>query len=120
MDWMKEAKHMLLLLFIFLLLFALPASAQPPTWYLIARHDGGHDLQVLVKMMNLKRAPVSPEDFAQMMRERGEQVVIGPLAEPPNDIPPDIVGKIVQVQVGKRVAPIFVTEEICRNIDEGR
>jgi hypothetical protein len=107
-------------LFLFLLLFPIPVSAQPPTWYVIARHDGCHELQVLVKMMNLKRAPVSPEDFAQMMRERGEQVVIGPLTEAPNEIQPDIIGKIVQVQVGKRAAPIFVTEEICRNIDRVR
>ena len=78
------------------LLAALPASAQESTWYLLSREDGCLELQILVKAEKLSRAPVSPDDFARMMRERGEQVVVEPLA----DMPEDFTGKAVQVKVG--------------------
>jgi hypothetical protein len=107
---------MLRLLFLLLLLVALPASAQQPTWYLLSREDGCIDLQILVKAEKLSRVPVSPEDFAMMMRERGNEVAVGPLA----DSPPDLIGKVVQVTIGTGKAPVFVTEEICRNIGQGR
>lgn len=104
------------LLFILLLLTALPAYAQQPTWYLLSHDDGCIDLRILVKAEKLSRAPVSPEDFARMMRERGEVVEVGPLA----DSPPELIGKVVQVKFGKEKAPVFVSEEICRNIDQGQ
>jgi hypothetical protein len=104
-------------LFLFLLLVvALPASAQQPTWYLLSRDDGCIDLQILVKAEKLSRVPVSPEDFAMMMRARGEVVAVGPLA----DSPAELIGKAVQVTVGNDMAPVFVTEEICRKIDPGK
>lgn len=99
-----------------LLLAALPALAQQPAWYLFARDDGCVDLKLLVKAERLARAPVSPDDFARMMRERGEQVVVGP----PPGFQPALAGKVVQVKVGEWKAPVFVTEEVCRNIDKGR
>lgn len=104
------------LFFFFLLFVALPASAQQPTWYLLARETGCFDLQLLVRMEKLSRAPVSPEDFAQMLRERGEQVAVWPL----EDAPAEFIGKVVQVKYGNGKAPIFVKEEICRTIEPGR
>ena len=104
------------LLFFLLLLTALPAYAQPPTWYLLSHDDGCIDLRILVKAEKLSRVPVSPEDFARMMRERGKVVDVGPLA----DSPPELIGKVVQVKYGNGKAPVFVTEEICRNIDQGQ
>jgi hypothetical protein len=103
-------------LLLLILLAALPASGQQPTWHLISRDDGCVDLQFLVRMEKLSRVPVSPEDFGRMMQERGEQVLVSPLP----DSTPDLVGKVVQVKVGNWKTLVFVTEEICRNIDQGR
>lgn len=79
------------------------------SWYLFARDDGCIALQLLVSAENLKRAPVSPEDFAGMMRARGEQVSIGL----PEGFPSELLGKAVQVKYGGN-AVLFLTEEICR------
>ncbi len=108
--------RMFLPLFLLPVVLASPASAQQPTWYLLSRDNGCADLQMLVRMEKLSRQPVSPEDFAQMMRERGEQVAVGP----PADLPPELSGKVIQVAFGRGKAPIFVREEICRTIDHGR
>jgi hypothetical protein len=111
----KKGRFYMLRLFLLLaLLLALPASAQQPTWYLLARDDGCVDLQILVRAEKLSRVPVSPEDFAQMMRERGEQVVVASLP----DATPDLIGKVVQVKVGNWKTLVFVKEEICRKIDQ--
>lgn len=99
-----------------LLLAAMPAAAQGQTWYLLAREEGCVETKMLASAMRLPRPPVSPEDFAQMMRERGEQVEIGPL----EDSPPELVGKVVQVKVGNGKAPVFAVEGICRGIIPGR
>jgi hypothetical protein len=99
-----------------LLLAAVPAYTQEPNWYLLSRDDGCVDLRLLVKAEKLPRAPVSPEDFARMMRERGEQVDVGPLP----DSPPEFIGKVVQVRYGNGRALVFVKEEICRTIDQGK
>jgi len=112
----KKSLHMLPFFFLLLFLEALPASAQQTTWYVLAHDDGCVDLKLLVKAEKLSRAPVSPEDFAQMMRERGESVEVGL----PAGFPPELAGKVVQVKVGKWKAPLFVKEEVCRNIDKGR
>jgi hypothetical protein len=104
------------LIFLLLLIMAHPVSAQPPPWYLLSRDDGCVDLKILVKAERLSRLPVSPDDFASMMRERGEEVTVGPLA----DSPAEFIGKVVQVTVGNGKAPVFVTEEICRKIDPGK
>lgn len=94
-------------------LAALPVCAQQrAAWYLLAHADGCVDLGVLVKAEKLSRAPVSPEDFARMMRERGERVAVGPLP----DAPAELSGKVVQVKVGDSKAPVFVKEEFCRRM----
>jgi hypothetical protein len=93
-------------------LAAAPALAQQPTWFVLAHADGCIDLKVLVKAEKLSRAPVSPEDFAQMMRQRGESVVVGA----PANLPSELAGKVVQVKVGSWKAPVFVKEDVCRNI----
>lgn len=89
-----------------------PAFAQQSAWYVLSREDGCMNLNVLAKGERLSRAPVSPEDFAQMMRERGEAVSVGP----PANFPPELAGKVVQVTIGSAKAPIFVRGDICRNI----
>jgi hypothetical protein len=99
-------------LFTFLAVLAMPVFAQQAAWYVLSREDGCMDLKVLARGERLPRAPVSPDDFAAMMRERGETVRIGP---PPN-FPPELAGKVVQVNVGSSKAPLFVRAEICRNI----
>jgi len=65
------------LIFLLLLVVAHPVSAQQPAWYLLSRDDGCVDLKILVKAERLSRLPVSPNDFAVMMRERGEEVTVG-------------------------------------------
>lgn len=94
----------------------MPVAAQGPIWYSLIREAGCVDTQMLVRAMRLPRPPVSLEDFAQMMRELGEQVEIGPL----EDSPPELIGKVVQVKVGNGKAPVFAVEEICRGIIPGR
>jgi hypothetical protein len=112
----RKTRFMLRLSLLLIPFIALPAVAQQPKWYVLSQDDGCIEFQLLVKAEKLSRAPVSPQDFAQMMRERGEQVVIGP---PPN-LSPELAGKVVQVKVGSWKAPVFVTEEVCYNIDKRR
>lgn len=103
---------MLRLLPLLLLLLTMPVAARQPAWFVLAHDDGCIDVKVLVKAEKLSRAPVSPEDFARMMRERGESVVVGP----PADLPPELAGKVVQVRVGSWKAPVFMQDEVCRRI----
>lgn len=102
-------------LFLFALLAALSGGAQA-AWSLLAREDGCTDLQLLVRMERLARAPSSPEDFAQMLRARGEQVSIGL----PAGFPAELAGQVVQVGYGPDRKLIFVRDEACRNLDGGR
>ncbi len=104
---------MVRLFFCILFFMPLPASARHPGWHMLGREVGCTDLQMLVRMEKLSRVPVSPEDFAQMMRERGEQVEVGPL----EDSPAELIGKVIQVKLGNGKAPIFVTEEVCRTVE---
>ena len=92
---------------------ALPAYAQQPQWHLLSREEGCFDLEVLVRMERLPRAPVSPEDFAQMMRERGHNVSVGSLP----DTPPEMAGSVVEVKIDDARAPVFVREHVCRSIE---
>lgn len=96
-----------------IILVSLPSSAQQATWYLLSREDGCIDLTNLVEVYKLPRAPTSPEDYAQMMRERGKNVSL----ELPDEIPSDFNGKIVQVKVDdEEGGPAFATDEVCRKI----
>jgi len=99
--------------FVLLLLVTPLASAQQPTWYLLSREEGCVDLKLLVDAERLSRVPVSPEDYAQMMRERSEKVTVG---LPPN-VPSEFNGKLVQVTVGSEEGgPVFVKDEVCRKL----
>lgn len=88
-------------------------SAQQPHWYLLSREQGCVELTTLVEAYSLPRAPTSPDDYAQMMRERGKKVTLGL----PKEVPADFNGKIVQVRVGDDDGgPVFVTDEVCRKL----
>lgn len=105
-------------LFILLILVAPPpSSAQQPTWYLLSREQGCIDLTILVEAERLPRVPTSPEDYAQMMRERGKDVSL----ELPKDVPAELEGEIVQVRVGNEDGgPVFAKAEVCRRIGHDR
>jgi hypothetical protein len=94
-------------------LVPLPGSAQQATWHLLSREEGCIDLTILVEAEKLPRVPTSPEDYAQMMRERGKDVRL----EQPKDVPSDFKGKIVQVRVGNEAGGlVFAKDEVCRKI----
>lgn len=108
---MRAPRRSLFILLI--LLVPPPGSAQQATWYLLSREQGCIDLTNLVEAERLPRAPTSPEDYAQMMRERGKDVSL----ELPKGLPAEFKGKIVQVRVGNDDGgPVFVTDEVCRNL----
>ena len=70
-------------------------------------------MKILVEAEKLPRLPTSPEDYAQMMRERGKDVSLGL----PKDAPADLKGKIVQVRTsGDEGGPVFATDEVCRKL----
>lgn len=98
------------------LLLSSTAYATQAAWYLFARDDGCAEMQVVVRKLNLPRTPASPEDFAQMMRDRGDSVVVGL----PAGVSPDFAGKLVQVRFGDGKALLFVKDEVCRSADFGR
>lgn len=99
-----------------LLLLSSIVYAAEPAWYLFARDDGCTDLQIAARKLKLPRTPTSPEDFAQMMRDRGEDVVVGPSPWFPATLP----GKIVQVQFGPGRSWTFLSAETCRATEGGR
>lgn len=91
------------------------AQGAEAAWYLLAREDGCVDLQQLVRRERLARTPASPEDYAQMLRARGESPSLGL----PPGFPAELAGKVVQVSYADK-GLIFVSDEICRNLDGGR
>lgn len=95
-------------------LFVSPVFAGEPEWFLMSREDGCIGLELLVKREQLPKTPATPEEFAVMMRARGYQVTLGL----PEGFPPELSGKVVQVKVRENMAPVFVREEICRQIDK--
>ncbi len=110
MSMIRSDKSLLTVSVVLLLLASAGnALAGEESWRLFARDDGCVSLQLLVRAENLQRAPVSPEDFAGMMRARGEKVSIGL----PEGFPSELLGKAVQVKYGDD-AVLFVTEEVCR------
>jgi hypothetical protein len=110
MSMIRSEKWLLPVSMVLLLLVsATHVLAGEKSWRLFARDDGCVSLQLLVRAENLQRAPVSPEDFAGMMRARGEKVSVGL----PEGFPAELIGEAVQVKYGDD-AVLFVTEEICR------
>ncbi len=101
-------------LFILLIvLVAPPGSGQQATWFLLSHEEGCVDLKVLVEAEKLPRVPRSPEDYAQMMRERGKDVSL----VLPKDVPSDFKGKIVQVRTSSDDGgPVFVRDEVCHKL----
>lgn len=98
-----------------LALLGLLAQAAEAAWSLLARDDGCVDLRQLVRRERLARTPASPEDYAQLLRTRGESPSLGL----PPGFPAELAGRVVQVQTaGKSL--IFVSDEVCRNLDGGR
>lgn len=89
---------------------AVPAGAA--AWSVLSRSEGCVPLAVLVRGDALPRQPVSPEDYAQMMRDRGHTITVGL----PPGFPAELAGKVVMVQVAPDHAPVFVTEEVCRQL----
>ncbi|GEM_PF-4656552 len=104
-------KHLTLLMF---LLAPFPVHAGESGWFLLSRDDGCVDLRLLVKREKLPRTPASPEEYAQMLRDRGESVTLGL----PDGVPPELAPKVVQVKTGESKAPVFVTGDICRSLDK--
>lgn len=102
--------------FFFILLIVLvppPGSGQQAAWFLLSREEGCVDLKILVEAEKLPRVPTSPEDYAQMMRERGQDVSL----ELPRDVPSEFNGRIVQVRIGNDDGgPVFVRDEVCRKL----
>jgi hypothetical protein len=49
-----------------------------------------------------------------MMSDRGYEVTMGL----PEGFPAEMAGKFVQVRVRDNMAPIFVREETCRQVDK--
>jgi len=96
-----------------LALCALPAVAQIPEWQLMSREEGCVSPQLVVRMMRLPRAPVSPEDFAWMIRERGESATLGPM----ENSPPELIGSVVQVRLANGKALLFARPEVCRRFE---
>ena len=98
-------------------LMTLPASAQQPTWYLMSREEGCVDPKELVELGVVERAPVSPEDYAQMLRSRGKKVTL----ELPSGFPSEFGGKVVQIKVsGEDGGVAFATDDACRRMRQKR
>ena len=92
----------------------LVSGAATPSWSVMAREDGCTPLSVIVRGDRLAREPVSPEDYADMMRARGHQPTVGP----PPALAPDLVGKVVMVKVRDDRALVFVRNDVCAQLKE--
>jgi hypothetical protein len=98
---------------ILVVLVTLPASAQQRTWYVLSREEGCVEPKYLVDLGMVSRAPVFPEDYAQMMRPLGKKTTF---VFPPG-FPSAFNGKVVQVKVGSEEGGVaFANDEVCRNI----
>jgi hypothetical protein len=87
-----------------------PASG----WSVLSRSEGCVPLDVIVRGDRLPRLPVSPDDYADMMRARGHTVTV----DLPPGFPPDLAGKVVMVKVRDDRAPVFVRDDVCRQMKE--
>lgn len=102
------------LYFVALLGLVSPAYGGEPKWFLLSREDGCVGLEPLARREKLPNIPATPEEFAEMMRGRGYDVTLGL----PEGFPAELSGKVVMVKVRENMSPVFVLEEICRQIDE--
>lgn len=81
-------------------------------WVVIAREGQCTDLKRLAKWQNLPKTPSTPEDFAQMMSDRGYKVTVGF----PEHFPAEFSGRAVEVKVREGMTLNFVREEICQEV----
>lgn len=102
------------LFFVLLGFLASPVSGGESPWVLISREGECMALERLARRENLPKTPATPEEFATMMRDRGYHVTLGL----PEGFPPEFSGRAVQVRVRDSMAPIFVREEICHQVDK--
>ena len=91
---------------------ALTSGGAPATGSVLSRDEGCVALDGLMRGYRLHRVPVSPDDYAAMLRARGEQPTLGL----PPGFPPDMTGKVVMVQVRPDRAPVFVRDDVCRDM----
>lgn len=82
------------------------------SWFVLSRSEGCVALDVLARGDRLPRAPTSPEDYAELMRAQGHQPTLGL----PPGFPPALSGKVVMVKVRDDRAPVFVRDEVCRQM----
>ena len=92
----------------------LVSGAATPSWSVMSREEGCMPLAVIVRGDRLAREPLSPEDYAEMMRARGHQPTVGP----PPALAPDLVGKVVMVKVRDDRALVFVRNDVCAQLKE--
>jgi hypothetical protein len=93
-----------------LLCLAVPGQAAEPEWFVLSREDGCLDLTLLARRERLPRVPASPEEYARLLAERGDEVKL----DTPDGLPAEYAGRAVRVTVNRAKAPIFVTAEFCR------
>jgi len=91
---------------------AVTSARAPATWSVLSREEGCVAPDVLKLGDRLPRVPVSPDDYAAMLRARGEQPSLGL----PSGFPPDMTGKVVMVRVRPDRAPVFVRDDVCREM----
>ena len=82
----------------------------------MSRSEGCVDLSVIARGDRLPRAPISPDDYADLMRARGHQATLGL----PPGVPAELAGKVVMVKIRDDHAPVFVHEDVCRQAEGKR
>ena len=79
----------------------------------MSREEGCVEPKELVELGMAGRAPVSPDDYAQMLRSRGKKVTL----ELPAELPSEFSGKVVQIKVsGEDGGVAFATDDVCRKM----
>jgi len=91
-----------------------PAYGGEPKWFLLSRENGCIGLELLAKHEKLPKIPTTPEEFSEMMRERGYRVTLSL----PEGFPSEFSGKVVMVKVRENMSPVFVREDFCRQVNK--
>lgn len=89
---------------------ATPVPAASAPWFVLSRSEGCVELSAVARGDRLSRVPISPDDYADMMRARGHQATLG---RPPG-FPLELAGKVVMVKIRDDHAPVFVHEDVCK------
>jgi hypothetical protein len=91
------------------LLCSSTALAAESAWFLFARDDGCVGLELAARRFHLPRTPTSPEDFAQMMQDRGHTVTLAPSPWFPKVSP----GAAVDARFCPAKSLTFLSAEAC-------